>query len=244
MVSVVLAILASLMGTEPGEFTIVIPVRPESQEGQRLITSRAAQLCGGLYPQLLRYRFSGDEALAPAGGRSSRFEVVQQFACLDAPPPPAAGAPVPSDWQPTAEDERQVRTLTEQYFLAVDVGDASRVHQFWSASQREETSLETRASELADFRRQAGAPGTHRIAKMTWYVNPQGAPRPGVYVAVDYERDYARFALNCGYLIWFMEGAGHFVLTREETSVLARDDVGPSPNAPSELRTIMQCEGR
>lgn len=229
----------------PTEFTMTLPVSPETPEGQRLIAQRAIEFCAGRFPQLIRYRFTGDETIAPDGTRQSRFEVRQELTCLDSPPPPPQLAPLsPPDWRPSEEDERAVRTLTERYFAMVDRGDAEGIHQLWSEGERAAVSVEERAAQLEAFRRQAGTPGRHRLVRLTWYVNPQNAPARGIYVAVDFERTYDGLLLNCGYVVWFRDTADHYVLLREESNTLARSDSDGSPQSLAEARRLMQCEGR
>ena len=239
-----LAVLA-LGSAEPTEFTITIPVSPDTAQGQQLIARRAVEHCRGRYPQLGRYRFRGLEHIGPGTAGNSSFEVRQELLCLDAPPPAVAGPPpAPADWRPSADDERMISALTERYFALVDAGDAEQVQRLWSEGEREMVPLEDRAASIAEFRRRAGTPGRHRIVKTTWYVNPQGAPRPGVYVAVDYERIYSGLHMNCGYLIWFREAADRYVLTREETAVVERGGSDPSAEGLADIRRQMHCDGR
>lgn len=225
----------------PDDFTMVMPLSPETPEGQRLLAERAQQICGRRYPLLERYRFSGREQVAPGGQRTGRFEVMQELTCSDTPPQVSAEAPAPADWRATARDEADVRAATNRYFAAIDAGDAARAHAMWSADQQSATPLEVRSADLQRFRAEAGAPGVHRVARLTWYVNPPGAPRPGIYVAADYERAYAGLRFNCGYLIWLREGEGRYVLIREETSIVSARDASDSPEAIAQARSLSRC---
>ena len=234
--------LLVVAASAPDDFSMILPMSPETAEGQRRIAARALEICGGRYPQLGRYRFSGTEALTGDRTGESRFEIQQELTCLDAPPPaqPRGATSAPSDWQPGPEDERQVLALTRRYFSLVDAGEAAPVHALWSQGNQETTPLAERAAELEEFRRNAGAPGEHRIAALTWYVNPEGAPRPGIYVAADYERAYSRLEFNCGYVVWFREGEGRYVLIREETSSFPRG-TDASPTVIEEARRQLRC---
>ena len=238
------ALLFAMVG--PNDFTIAIPHSPETAEGQRLIAQRALQVCRRRYRQLGRYRFTGAERIVRDGKRSAEFVVAQELACLDAPPPPPAPAqePAPADWQPTAEDERQVQELTRRYFALLDAGDAKQAHSLWSPENRAEMPLDARAAQINGFRDQAGKPGEHRIAALTWYVNPPDAPAPGIYVAADYERSYEKLALNCGYLMWYRGADGSYVLVREENNMMARQATEPSLQSLSEARALMRCRDR
>ena len=221
-------------------FTITIPVSPETLEGQALLAAKAAEICGSKYPNLSRYQFEGLQKVAPDGAQQGAFTVRQNFECLDGPPAEAAGTPVPSDWKPSAQDEQHVRAITRRYFSLVDSGDAAAIHALWSASNRDLMPLDKRAEELAAFRRESGRLLDKHIAKITWYVNPPAAPAPGVYAAVDFERRYSRLALNCGYLIWFRQPDGNYVLQRQENSNLAKLDDN-SQTSLTQARQLMRC---
>lgn len=225
----------------PDDFTMTIPVSPETPEGRRLIALRAIEICRGRYPLLARYRFSGNERVAPDGSRSSSFEVNQEMTCSDAPPAPSADRPAPADWQASPGDEAEARAATLAYFRAVDAGDAARVYGMLSADNRATETLEDRTETIRAFRAQAGTPGAHRIVALTWYVNPPSAPRPGIYVAADYERSYSGLLVNCGYLVWFREGPGRYALVREETGIVARGSIPDTPADLAQARAMARC---
>ncbi|HYI64257.1 MAG TPA: hypothetical protein VEW71_05160 [Allosphingosinicella sp.] len=241
LIPILLGYAAAALG--PDDFTIMIPVSPETLEGQRLVAARAREICGSRFPLPSRYSFSGREMISPEGVRQSVFEVSQELTCSDRPPDAAAAEPpAPADWRASDQDDTDVRAATMGYFAAVDAGDAARVHAMWIEAERAARPLEARVEALRRFRSLAGAPGAHRIVRLTWYVNPQGAPRPGIYVAADYERAYAGLHFNCGYLIWFREAAGRYALTREETSSFHRGDSSATPGNIAEARHIGRCE--
>jgi hypothetical protein len=231
--------LAALAG--PDDFSMTIPVSPETPEGQRLIALRAVQICGSRYPRLTRYRFTGSEHASPAGARTSSFQVHQELTCTDTPPAAGTDTPAPSDWQASAQDEADVRAATMAYFGAVDAGDAARLHGMMSTERQADESLESRTEALRAFREEAGTPGTHRIVALTWYVNPQNAPRPGIYVAADFERAYSGLLINCGYLVWFREAGGRYTLVREENNVVARRNVSDATVDLAQLRAMTHC---
>jgi uncharacterized protein DUF4019 len=234
----------ALAAAGPEDFSIPLPISPETLEGQRRIAERAAEICGRRFPQLGEYRFTGEETVPLSGPRTAAFEVRQELACLDRPPPATSGTPAPSDWRPTPEDEREVMAQTERYFALVDAGNAEAIDALWVESQRAAMPLPERAAALTAFRRQSGTPGHHRIVALTWYINPPNAPAPGIYVAADYERSYSALALNCGYVVWLREGSGRYRLVREETNILGREEPPMSPERLAETRSLMHCRGR
>lgn len=66
-----------------------------------------------------------------------------------------------------------------------------------------------RVSSLSDWSQRtkeandaAGKLRSARVWRVTVYDNPPGAPRPGRYIAADFETEYERIPLQCGYLVW------------------------------------------
>ena len=218
-----------------GHFTLELSVSPETPEGRRLIASTAARLCPGRHPHLGRYTYKGTESLPGAGASAPRFEVRQAYICADAPQEAPEGERLPADWRPSPDDEARVRALT-------DAGDAAAIHALWSDANREMEPLSARASALARFRQQAGKPLGHRIAKVTWYVNPEGGVPAGAYAAVDYERRYSGLLLDCGFLAWYRRADGQYELVRQENGSVPRsEDIALSAEALAELRTAWRC---
>lgn len=226
----------------PDDFTITIPISPETPAGQLLIARRAMDICGTRYPIAGRYRFVGNEHVAPDGVRgASAFEVRQELTCSDTAPAPPAGRLAPAGWQASARDEADVRAATMSYFAAVDAGDAARVHAMMPPTRQAEETVAARAEAMRSFRAEAGTPGAHRILRLTWYVDPAGAPRPGIYVAADFERAYSGVLAVCGFVVWYREEAGRYSLTREETNIAARGSGTDTPAARAQARAMARC---
>ncbi|HTU10501.1 MAG TPA: DUF4019 domain-containing protein [Allosphingosinicella sp.] len=220
---------------------MTIPVSPETADGQRLLAMRAIEICGTRYPVPGRYRFVGNERVAPDGTRgSSTFEVRQELTCSDTPPSPPTEVPAPADWRASARDEADARAATMAYFAAVDAGDAARVLAMMPLARRAEENVASRAEAMRTFRAEAGTPGAHRIIALSWYVNPASAPRPGIYVAADFERVYSGLAAVCGYVVWYRDEAGRYSLMREETAVVPRT-AGSTPAALAQARAMARC---
>lgn len=236
---IVTAILGLLAMGGPDDFTMVMPVRPDTPDGQRRLAERAMQICGSRYPIMERYRFSGSESLQGAG--EPRYEVRQELTCADTPPAAPTGEAAPANWQPSNQDVSEITALTRRYFAAIDSGDVETAHSLWSDDMQAETPLPERRQSVEAFRAQAGRAGAAPTTRLTWYVNPAGAPRPGIYVAVDYERSYENLTMNCGYLIWYREGERGYRLTRQEDSVMARSAGTPPPEVLAQMRQSSRC---
>lgn len=227
-----------LLVQQPVPFTLDLTVSPETPEGQAQIARRAIELCRGRYPQLGHYTFEGTTA-ADGSGDESRFTYRGEVTCVDRPPDPEAGAPVPADWRPSSADEERVRAATTAYFAAVDRGDVETIEAMMSPGHRATSTTEVRSARLRSFRLQAGAPGQHRILRTTWYANPPGVA-PGAYVAVDFERSYANLSVSCGFVAWQRLGDGRLLLVREETGSAPRS-AGETAEDLARLRLLLRC---
>ena len=244
MLAVILALLAPAQqpagATAPESFTMTVPVSPDSEEGRRIVALRAVEACAGRYPRLGRYTYVGSTEVG--GGEAVRYEVRQELVCLDAPPARPAEQPAPSDWQPGETDHKQIVELTERLFALTDAGRVEDVHGLWSGANQEMVPLAERRAALDDFRAKAGRPLQHRIAKITWYVNPPSAPTPGIYAAVDYERAYSQLAANCGFIVWFREPSGRYVITRQEDGTLPKEQAESlSLERLAQVRELLKC---
>lgn len=237
--------LPLMLAAQAGAFTLTLPVSPETPEGQRLIAERAIRACSGRYAQLGHYTFVGNERVLNRDGSSvdpsPRFAIHQEYICLDAPPPPAQGAPVAADWQPSPADENEVATQTQHYFDLIDAADAQGVLAMMTELNRAGMDLQERQAQMNAFRRDAGAPGERRIIHTTWYVNPDGAPVPGVYVAIDFERSFSRMLVYCGYIVLYRGGDGHYRLAREDIGQVPQPTPGSSPLPLAQARQMAQC---
>ena len=77
------------------------------------------------------------------------------------------------------------------------------------------------------------------MIRTTWYANPPGVV-PGAYVAVDFDRSYARLNASCGYVAWHRQPDGSLRLVREEIGNDRR--VGEqTPEQRAEVRRLLQC---
>ncbi|HEX5412364.1 MAG TPA: hypothetical protein VFZ27_10950 [Terriglobia bacterium] len=62
---------------------------------------------------------------------------------------------------------------------------------------------------------------TRKILKVTWTKDPQQAPFPGVYAAVDISARYQKADRFCGYLVLYQHrSGGDFEVMREEQNFI------------------------
>lgn len=229
-------ILSLLIAQQPLPLVMEMDVSPETDAGRSQVALRAVEMCAGRYPQLGRYTFEGE---ARSNADAGRFVYRGELTCLDRPPATDPGAPLPADWQPAPSDEAAARTATMAFFAAVDRNDVSAWEAMMTPSYRGTGTTDERVARLAQFHREAGAPGHHRIIRTTWYVNPPGVP-PGAYVAVDFDRSYAGLSVSCGYVAWHRQANGRLLLVREESGNAPRVE-GMSSEQRAEIRRQLRC---
>lgn len=237
----ILVALAPTVSTATRSFTLTMSVRPDTAEGQTLLAREAGRRCAPLGASSGRYRFKGSERVDIGRVKPVKWRVHQEFTCGTVAETASNVVAVDPNWEPTPAIEQYVRDATQSYFALVDAGDGQQVHARWNAANQNLTPLRDRQVQLDRFRSLAGAPGGHRILKLTWHVNPDGV-EPGAYVAVDYEKRYARLAMHCGYIVWHRQPDGRFLLVREELGTLKKAQAAKmSPATIAELRAQLRC---
>lgn len=144
--------------------------------------------------------------------------------------------------QPTAEDERTVRTATVNYLAAKDRGDFDAAYALLGSEMAAMFTTENWRSPRAAFNAAAGQPNNREVVRLTWYDDPAGAPMPGRYVAADYRGDYAHAGFYCGYLMWYLQPDGSYRIVREEEGQML-DAIAKTftPEALASARAQIQC---
>jgi len=79
------------------------------------------------------------------------------------------------------------------------------------------------SAQMDKFRTDGGSKPAINVHTISFYDSPSNAPKPGLYIAADYQNTFDSGALHCGYLIWFREASGEFKIIREETGVIKKD---------------------
>jgi hypothetical protein len=226
---------------EKRSFTMELTVSPETPEGAAEVAMKAIEICDGLYPHLGHYKFTGNERVS-GEPETPKFTIQQDVTCLSSPPVADTSSPADPAWKATEADERQVLDLTKRYFALADREEAGPIHLLWTPENREMVPPGDLAERLKQRHEKLGSPSGHLSTKITWYVNPDRAPRPGIYVAVDYELEYPGNAFNCGYLVWFRNSDGSYLIVREESGLLSQSDAaGLSPEKRAEMHSLLRC---
>lgn len=228
------------LGPDQYELIVELPAEIAPHNASSMLLPVAEQLCAGRAAQLGHYRFESHAPLASGTETSSTQTFTQQVECgTSTSVVHVARAP---KTQPTAEDERAVRTATLNYLAAKDRGDFDAAYALLGSEMAALFTTENWRSPRATFNAAAGQPNNREVVRLTWYDDPAGAPIPGRYVAADYRGDYAHAGFYCGYLMWHLQPDGSYRIVREEEAQMP-DEIA-SKFTPEELasaRTQVQC---
>lgn len=196
-------------------------------EAQKLLVPTAIELCAG---QDIRFgQGTFDAKTAPP-------VLVQILHCG-----PAPGAPTPAVFTPTAEDEKAVSALSEQFLEIRRKGDATAAKAMFDPKSA--------YADMAAWTRDTGAfnaisgPETKRaLTRMSWFENPPSAPSPGVYAAVDYMREFQNVKTACGFIVWRRQPDGGWRIDREQLRYLTpAQEAALSHSALPEARAELGC---
>jgi hypothetical protein len=201
------------------------------------IERRAADLCAGRAVRWGEFNSNIKTGKAPSAEPAPVSEFSRAFSC--AKPSERTFAAAPADWQPNAQDEADVRQVFERYYTRRDGGDFLAAKGMFAPEAIAGNSKWP--EQMAEFNKVVGA-GTRRISGITWYINPEDAPHPGAYVAVDFVGDFKRSHFYCGYIVLFRTSAGSYEIVREEQNHFDRNDQPVDASQLAQMRATM-CRG-
>jgi len=189
--------------------------------GQAELLPKARELCGTKAVGYGRYEFEFSEPLTPSPANRPLLLLRQQINCGDAAAPAAivSTGNKDRDWRPSDAEAQAVERRTYAYLSAKDKGDYRQAYSFFSPTQKETVSYDRWASSLETFNTRAGPVRSRKIRKITWYKDP---PRtsPGIYAAVDLTSEFENVEIHCGYVAWYEQPDGSFLLVREEENMI------------------------
>lgn len=210
-------------------------------QGQAYLAPRAEALCGAQPMRLGHYSFDMQTPLdAVPGSQPSTLIFRQDVTCGEAEasaPPTAAAMPTP-DLPPREVLAAEVSARTAAYFAKTDRGDFRGAYEMFDsdfAATIAESSW-TESGRARDERN--GGLEVRRTTNTTWYDSRPDAPKPGLYVAVDYSATWAT-SLECGYVVWYRRADGTFGLVRHEQNFMPRS--GMSAEDMASARAQFGC---
>ncbi len=216
-------------------YTLTVTLAPEVpvELAQQSLQPVADQVCQGRAARMGTYRFNIREPMDAASGVKG-FQVFEQELQCGGEDTADRGTPAPST-PPSTDDERWITEQSLIYLAAMDDGDSERV-----LSLEDPQALSPiepgRLVERARFGKTEGPPIVRRVLRLTWYDDPQGAPKPGRYVAADYSAEFRRGAFYCGYLLWYLMPDGQFRIMRAEHGQFESDQARTLP--PDQLPAV------
>jgi hypothetical protein len=201
------------------------------------IDRRAASVCAdrdiywGKFRSLTKIGKNPRAEPAPVTGYIKQFScVAREQASYPAPP---------SDWKATSADERDAVAVLNSYYARRDRGDFMGALAMFEPGVLGD--LASWSAEQAATNKKIGK-GSRRVTGVTWYVNPDTAPHPGIYVAIDFVGDFPSTYFYCGYLALYRRGPGSYEITREEQNMFTHGDGNPDPAQLEQMRGAM-CRG-
>jgi hypothetical protein len=205
----------------------------------------ALELCGDILPSFGRYSSSRSEPIVgdrADAGESFAFE--QEITCTSAVVVAEERADLP---QALSSDEvldaqRLIRRMSTEYFENIANERYEEAYSVVAESLREYSTAESWTLRKQAFRAEVGAAVAIVVARITVYQNPQNAPGPGIYIAADFNNEFERAPIHCGYLMWFLDADGEYRITREETGHVTTEILAtiPSEQIPI-IRERMLC---
>ncbi|RYH55634.1 MAG: DUF4019 domain-containing protein [Alcaligenaceae bacterium] len=144
-------------------------------------------------------------------------------------------------WQPTAEQQRQVVRDALTYLTTKDARQFAEAYALFTPSQKSAVSFSRWEADMRVFYGGAGAAEGRTLKKVTWYKNPANAPA-GIYAAVDFSSQFAELSLHCGFVAMQMQMDGSFGVAREEeNSISKREMTKLTPEALQRIRAQYRC---
>lgn len=201
------------------------------------INRRAESLCQGKSVRWGRFTSQTNLGKQPGSTPPIVKGYAREFSCVVAERRVYELAP--ADWKPMASDEADVRRAFEAYYARRDSGDFGPAWAMFEPGTLSD--LTSWSNEMRAFNTKLGR-GTRRITGVTWYVNPESAPHPGIYAAVDFIGEFPTVYFYCGYVGFYRRSAGSYEITREEQNQFARGDGTANPVGLAQMRASM-CRG-
>lgn len=139
-----------------------------------------------------------------------------------------------SEYVPSAADSAEIQRLSTRYLEHVDRKEYDAAHAMFSDEMRAMAPLREWRKFMREEPRNWGQLEQREQTNVTWYNNPPDAPRPGLYVAVDYVSRYANLAQHTQFLVWYRERDGMpFALTRNETNAVDKASAAKGATHPA-----------
>ena len=139
-----------------------------------------------------------------------------------------------SEYVPSEADSAEIQRLSSRYFEHMDRKEYDAMYAMFTDGMRATAPFREWRTFMRESRRDWGKLEHRAQANVTWYNDPPNAPRPGLYVAVDYVSRYAELAQHTEFLVWYRERDGMpFALTRHETNAVDKASAAKGATHPA-----------
>jgi hypothetical protein len=202
------------------------------------IDRRAAAMCKGSQVRWGQFSSTATLGKQPGTERVPMRGYTREFSCVL--PQTASYAPAPADWKPSAADFSDALAVFNGYYAKRDSGDFAGAMRLFAPDMLGDPP--NWSAEMSATNKKLGA-GTRRVTGVSWYVNPDGAPHPGVYVAIDFIGEFPQAYFYCGYVALYRRGAGSYEITREEQNMFTHGDGTVDQSQIDQMRAGM-CRGQ
>lgn len=223
-----------LVVTVPAESAIYVFTQPAHPAHPAVVVRRLMTVDGGTSINRMGH-FAGNEQAFAAWWKTfdSLDAAVKNAAGASGTTGSSGGGAVLKSAAESRAVQEDIRKLTESHFRLLTTGQFDAALAQVDPSGMGGDAAGWVKSEQS-FQSISGAPVSMTILKVTVYDNPQGAPRPGLYVAADFRNAYANVPFQCGYLMWFREPNGTFRITRQEKGHATAEQLKrfPLPSTP------------
>lgn len=210
---------------------------------QRLVLPRATEACTDAAPRFGRYRFESSQPVAASATEGERFEFVQEFTCgggAAVPPMLAARTAVPDE--ELARLAEDVANRTRTLIASANPEMLESIHSKFSGPLAEMLPLSKWTEEQTSLHRDAGAMAPNPQVRVTTFIDPEGAPVPGVYLAVDFQARYRRAPYRCGYVMWLVDRQSKLSVIRLEDGVISEEmKSAMTPDQLAQTRQEFRC---
>lgn len=198
------------------------------------IARRAASICAGKTIRWGEFKFDQNLGKDPVADPSRVESYRREFSCVAADSRTYLAVPV--EWTASIKDEADVRAFFSTYYTKRDGGDFPGAQAMMRPETRSE--LVAWGDQMRQLNKQLGK-GNRRLTKVTWYVNPEGADRPGAYAALDFIGSYTGTHVYCGYIVLYRLGPASYEIVREEQNSFNRSAEAPNPDHLAAMRTAV-----
>lgn len=216
----------------------------DPDRGQDAMLLTGMQVCGDKLPHFGHYKFQSQQKIGKDGTVTpgQPFVMDQDISCGTAVPHTTGGTNPEGNWTPSQAETDKMMAVTQKFFAAKDSGDYQATYALLDAGMKDLISSEVWKGQIQDFNRKSGALVGRKLAKFTWSKDPAGAPALGIYAVVDYVSHYQAMDVECGYLAWFEQPDGSFLLAHEQTGFLSKEqEEKMSPQEVVAIKAQLGC---